>query len=370
MPAIVVCAACQTKLKVPEKDPPKALRCPKCKGIVPVAAAAAKKPRSAAAPKPAADEEQEVNEPADDEKEHEVNEAADEEHEVNEPADDEEEHEVNEAANDEESDEEEESDEAADEDSALAELGFAKVKDVFKQGELPDEARKAIEKSFVKNEKPVWAGRPSVKIIESKAWIGLVAGPIVILLGLGVCLGSGLSLLIPVDTVVMKIIFLLIGGLVGTVFTLAGVLAIIFRKRIGGNVAACYVVTNKRAYIYDGGHAVRAFTPKQLESMKVQGSANFPGAGDLIFGYDFMGDQGVLADKEDVDRFANTPGAGGGQSSTPVGFLNIEDVQIVKRMINEVLVEPAIDSADAKAKAKKKKQKEKEKARKNHKPFG
>src|SRR5437879_2738396 len=101
MPAIVVCAACQTKLKVPENSPAKALKCPKCKGIVPLAPA-----KKVAPPKPKDEDEFEVNEAVDEkEEEFEVNAAADEDEEleVNEAADEEEESEDDEETSDEES---------------------------------------------------------------------------------------------------------------------------------------------------------------------------------------------------------------------------------------------------------------------------
>ena len=143
MPAIVACAACQTKLKVPENSAAKALRCPKCKAVVPLAP-----------PQPPPKEE-----------EFEVNEEANEQ---------EEEFEVNEAAGEEADDDEPQS--AFDKNSPLAKLGFVNVKNPYKKASVPDDAKKAIEKLFIKNEKTLWAGRPSRQIIESKAWIGFVVG--------------------------------------------------------------------------------------------------------------------------------------------------------------------------------------------------
>jgi hypothetical protein len=334
MPAIVVCAACQTKLKVPENSATKALKCPKCKGIVPIAPPAPKPPP----PKP---EEEEL----------EVNEAVDEE---------EEEHEVNEAADEEAEDDGEE--EGDDEGSALVELGFGNDTDPFKKAKIADDTRKAIEKSFAKKEKAVWAGRPSAEIIESKAWIGIVVGGIAVLVGLSVCLGTGVGALVVGETL-GKVAMAGIGGIVGLVFIAVGALAIIFRKNIGGNVRACYVLTDKRAYVYDGSHHVRAFTPEQLTEMKTEESTKFSGAGDLIFAYDFMGDAGVQVSKEAAQKYGK---GGGGEHSTPVGFLAIEKLDLVKRMVNEILVEPHLDKIDAKRKKKKKKAKEK----RNYKPFG
>lgn len=146
MSAIVVCAACQTKLKVPENTTAKALRCPKCKGAVPLAAP--KKPSSppeAAKPKP-----KPPSPPP------------------------EEEFEVNEAADHDEDDESEADEETeAAKDSALAKLGFLDVEDVFEEGGVPDDAREAIEKSFIKKEKASGQGAPtrrSSRAAPGSAW--------------------------------------------------------------------------------------------------------------------------------------------------------------------------------------------------------
>ena len=241
MPAIIACAACQTKLKVPENLTAKALRCPKCKGIVPLAPAKAELP-SEPKQQPAQDKPEE---------EFEVNEAVDEK---------EEEFEVNEAADDEgennEGDEEEKSN--TDEDPPLAELGFAQGKDPFKIANLPEPARQAIRKAFLKNEKALWAGRPLKELIESKAWLGFVVGGITLVVALFICLITGLVGLTSNDAAV-KIVVPIIGFVVAVIFCGVGLLAVIFRKRMGGNVAACYVVSNKRAYIYDGSSAVPRF---------------------------------------------------------------------------------------------------------------
>jgi hypothetical protein len=346
MPAIITCAACQTKLKVPENSAAKALRCPKCKGTVPIPAAT---PRPA--PTPPEEEEFEVNEAVDEKEE---------EFEVNEAANEEEELEVNEAA-----DEEEESadEEGGDDDHSelLTTLGFAKGKDPFKVAQVPDDARKAIEKSFVKKEHALWIGRPESKIIESKAWLGFVVGGFAMVVGVSVCLGTTAGAIFGATETMMRVVLGGIGALFLVFFGGIGLLAIIFRKRIGGNVSAIYVLTNKRAYVYDGIHQVRAFTPHQLEEMKCVESAKFPGAGDLVFAYDFMGDAGVQVSKESAQKY----GTGQGQSN-PVGFLAIADVQAVRDAINGLLVEPNLDKAEAKAKAKKKKAKE----RSRYKPFG
>jgi hypothetical protein len=343
MPAIVVCATCQTKLKVPENTAAKALKCPKCKGVVPIAPPKKEPPKKA-------EDEFEVNEAVDEK---------DEEFEVNESAEDEEEHEVNEAADEE--DEEADDEEEADESSALVELGFGKGADPYKKAKIADDAKKAIEKSFAKKEAALWAGKPVAAIIESKAWIGFVVGGIAILVGLSVCLGTGVGAAVAAKDMGTGLLLVAIGVIFGGGFGGVGLLAIIFRKNIGGNVRACYVLTNKRAYVYDGSNRVRAFTPEQLTEMKTEESSKFPGAGDLIFAYDFMGDAGVQVNKEDAQRYGK---GGGGQHSTAVGFLAIENLDLVKRMVNEVLVEPHLDKIDAKRKAKKKK------AKKKFKPFG
>jgi len=301
MPTIVACTTCETKLKVPENSTAKALRCPKCKGVVPIAAP----------PKPPP--------PVVEEEEFEVNEAVEEQ---------DEEFEVNEAVDD----------ESEDEDSPLAELGFARVKDVYEKGNVPKEARDAIEKTFVKKEAALWAGRPNKKLCESSAWIGLVAGPIAILVGLGI---FTLMLFMPVQgNLGLKLGLIAVGAIFFLAFGGVGVLAIVFRKRIGGDANDCYVVTNQRAYIFVAhGKSVRAFSPKQLENMVCHTSSKLDGAGDLVFGYDLHG-QGLLLDQSRASE----------KGTTAVGFLNIEDVQLVRQMMYDVLIDPQLDKAKKKRK--------------------
>jgi hypothetical protein len=167
-----------------------------------------------------------------------------------------------------------------------------------------------------------------------------------------VCLITG-GITVFVDKTVVRIAAPLIGLLFAVLFGGIGVAAIVFRKYVGGNVSACYVVSNKRAYICDGHSAVRAFTPVQLAKMKCEESAKFDGAGDLIFAYDFMGDQGVMVDREQVESVKNT-GVGAG-SSTPVGFLNIEKVQLVRRLMHDLLIDPGVKKAKKKTKTLRKK---------------
>jgi hypothetical protein len=345
MPAIVVCAACQTKLKVPDGSPAKALRCPKCKGIVPIASKAEEKKPDP--PKPKVEEEFEVNEAVDEsEEEFEVNEAVDEE-----------ESEVE--------DEEEKEDPAAE---VLAELGFGEGEDPFKIAEIPDEARKAFKKQFAKKEKVLWAGRPVAKIIESKAWIGLVVGGVGLLVGLSGCIIGSVVGAVVAEQIATRILAVAIGAVLLLGFGGVGLLAILFRKRIGGNVNACYVLTNKRAYIGDGasgGGTVRAFTAQQLGKMSAVESTKFAGAGDLIFGYEIMG-QGVAADKDRLERLAST-GHDVKSQATPFGFLSIEKVSLVKQLVNEVLIAPLLDEIDAKKK--RKREKERQRTRPSR-PFG
>ncbi len=169
--------------------------------------------------------------------------------------------------------------------------------------------------------------------------------------GSTVCLITG-AIAIFVDNTTTKVAAPILGGLFGVFFLGIGGAAVVFRKHVGGNVAACYVVSNKRAYIYDG-RAVRAFAPLQLTRVKCEESVKFAGAGDLIFAYDFMGNPGVQLDREQADAADKHAGASG--SSTPVGFLNINQVQLVRQVLHDFLIEPGLKKAKQKSKKKRRK---------------
>ena len=344
MPVIVACGGCEAKLKVPENSAAKALRCPKCKGLVPLAKAASeavavgKPPAPAKAPPPPPKEEEfEVNEAVDEpEDEFEVNEAADEEDSDSEGTD--------------EDDGEDEADEDEyDEESAIVQLGFAKVKDVYKEGNVPKDARDAIEKTFVKNERALWTGRPNVALCHRKAWLGWLVGIIALLVAF--VLGGGLLALLPkMEDMAGTLIVIGFAAVGFLMFCTVGTLAIVFRKSLGGNVNACYIVTNKRVYIHDiSSRATRAFTAEQVKDLRCIPSDSLAEAGDLVFAYEMHGQEGVLLDEHERNKH-------GGEA---IGFLNIEDVQLVRRLMFELMIEPELDRAKKKRRNAKKNKKEK-----------
>ena len=321
--------------------------CPKCKGIVPVALAQANpdaapktaEPKPTPLPEPKQEEELEVNEAVDEQEEElEVNEAADEDEEVTEAAD-------------------EEAEDEDDENSTLVELGFTKGKDPFKLGELPEPARKAVQKAFVKYEKVLWAGRPSKELIESKAWLGFVAGGICLAVALAICLITG-GIAAFVDSSVARI--------VGSAYRPRLWLGLCRHGRSRRSSSArrwgatSPPVTSSASTVsvslMVALNIIRTFTPPALApKMKCVESDKFEGAGDLIFAYDFMGDQGVQVDQEQIEAM-KSKGVG---SSTPVGFMNINQVQLVRAMMHDLLIDPGLKEAKKKTKILKKKMRRK-----------
>jgi hypothetical protein len=364
MPAVVGCPTCQTKLKVPDGTTAKALRCPKCKGIVPLAATAspaappAAKPATpkpaapvSAAPKPAVPKAAPKPPPQDDE-EFVVNDAVDEE---------EEEFVVDEAV-----DATPRKEPVFDEDSALAQLGFLNIDDPFAQAEVGKKHRKLIESKFVGKEKVYWVGRPSQRVIESQAGLNVIIGIVCIVVGLGI---ASLSFLIPsfppdvpVPSWLPKAILIPFGG----IFAALGLYMILRRKTAGGSVEVAYVVTNKHAYICDlAKDDVRIIAPAKIGDLEVKES-KIEDAGHLVLFYE-------------LDAYGTGTGGGvtfgtGGdayqQAQIPVGFMNIEQVQLVKTMVREVLVDALEDKAKAKKKKKEQEKKEKrEEKRKSRRPW-
>ncbi len=360
MSVVVGCPTCQTKLKVPDGTTAKAFRYPKCKGVVPLAApassaaaaAAAPAPKPVAAPKPATPKAA-PKPPPPDEEEFVVDDAVDEE---------EEEFVVDEAADDEKPRKEP----VFDEDSALAQLGFLNIDDPFAQAEVGKKHRKLIEGKFVKKEKVYWVGRPSQRVVESKAGVNTIVGVVCIVVGLGV---AALSLVIPgfppdapLPSWLPKAILIPFG----LVFVGVGVFLILRRKSMGGSLDLAYVVTSKHAYICDlKSEDVRIITPAKIDDLEVKES-KIEDAGDLVLFHE-------------LDAYG--AGAGGGvsfgtggdayqQAQIPVGFMNIEQVQLVKTMVREVLVDLLEDKAKAKKqKVKAKKEQERDEKRKSRRPW-
>ena len=208
-----------------------------------------------------------------------------------------------------------------------------------------------IEKKFVKKEKVYWVGRPSQRVIESKAGINVIIGIVCLVVGAAI---AGLSFLIPsfppdapVPSWLPKAILIPFGGC----FFALGIYMILRRKSVGGSTELAYVVTSKHAYICDlAKEDIRVIAPAKIGDLEVKES-KIEDAGDLILFYELDASGAGVQSGVSFGRGGNSSYE---RMKTPIGFLNLEQVHLVKQMVREVLV----DAIDDKKKAKKQKEQE------------
>jgi hypothetical protein len=120
----------------------------------------------------------------------------------------------------------------------------------------------------------------------------------------------------------------------GTVFVLA-------RTWIQRNAAAraVYVVTNRRAIVREHRRDIRAYDIAKLQSMRRKDSARLKGAGDLIFETEKIHVGGQAA----PPLTAPTRGPRVSTIQRERGFLMLENVKSVEKLIRETLVDRGID---------------------------
>jgi hypothetical protein len=214
----------------------------------------------------------------------------------------------------------------------------------FDELEIPPTFRAAVEKELTRDEKMLWVGRPSRNPeVHPRNKMAPAIGAGVIALALVIAVASVAT-----------------GGrsLIG--FGFAGVLTVIglvFMLPLVVNPAKgcryCFVVTNRRAMLvemtlWQRGGAVRSYLPQQLLGMERRDHASVPGAGDLIFEYEF-----VLPGK-DVNPHTGsflqqntTAGLSNSPQRVARGFVCLDQVREVEDLIRTALLlslEQALDA--------------------------
>lgn len=216
----------------------------------------------------------------------------------------------------------------------------------FEELGLPVDFQKAIEEELTRDEKLVWLGRPS----RTQA---VQPPPKTVLLVIGAIL-LGVALLLPLLIKGLSFIFPVALAMFGLFFLFAPNL---FK---GGNgYPACYVVTNRRAILFEKGFlglepgnitslksmlGVRnkSYHPHELVGMERRNNDQVPGAGDLVFEYIFSIGSNCTA----------FPGTTGTVQRTdvpqriPRGFFYLDQVAEVENLIRATLLtklEKALD---------------------------
>ena len=161
---------------------------------------------------------------------------------------------------------------------------------------------------LVPGESFVWAGHPAFRIIMFR-YLRKLVGTVAIILFIAMCagqfvLGAGISFLL-----------VLLGAPVCWWFADVHV------------VSHCYVVTNKRAFVFGGGQ-VENFSVFQLGDIRRRNYILFRGAGDLVFRTEkihYVSGQEVKTEEEEF------------------GFLCIDHVQAVDKLLRVTLTHRFVD---------------------------
>jgi hypothetical protein len=190
----------------------------------------------------------------------------------------------------------------------------------FEELGIPDNFRKSVENELTKDEKLVWLGRPSKNpaVYPPKTVLVIIGAALLVgavLAGIG-----GLPFIFPV-----------VIGLLGLLFVASPKL---FNP--ANTYAACYVVTNRRAMLFERsfrGARGKSYHPHDLLALERRGNDRVPGAGDLIFEYEFV-----------VGDVLNSPGTDNRLRRTDRpervarGFFYLDQVREVEDLIRTTLL--------------------------------
>jgi hypothetical protein len=199
---------------------------------------------------------------------------------------------------------------------------------------VPENIQERIEQELTKGEKLYWVGMPSRRIVLIRSMWGPIVGAFILLVCGGVALmffvqsrnmpgGGGIGLM-----------GALMPGCFGLLF--AGGLGLTPFYALWKAKRTCYALTSRRAIVWQAGWfghvTMENYNPARLANMWRRDMWFFgKGGGDLVF--------------RSVTVITVTSGRHGGvsQSTTYYGFLAIENVKQVERLVREVLVDKVID---------------------------
>jgi phage FluMu protein Com len=213
--------------------------------------------------------------------------------------------------------------------------------DPFANTDIPEDYRNAVREELGRNERILWVGRSSEKIVKAKSWIAIPIGAVFIVVGVlisimgFVLVGGGMA------------IGMLIGGIF---FAAVGTLALFAPKFIHLSLPkrAVYVVTTRHCIVYDpirslgARNTVYKYNALQLQSMKKEGSWFDKQGGSLVMGKEIE----VMGGGTGGGGRFSRGGAGGMGSTTheiKIGFIDVADVTEVEKVVREALLDRMSD---------------------------
>jgi hypothetical protein len=204
--------------------------------------------------------------------------------------------------------------------------------DPFEETDVPSDIQQDIRAELTKGEKIVWVGRPSMALMMANANIARVIGAVLLVIGVGLLGGFALAAAGP--TAIGMGVF---GGVMlvfGSVFVFLPTLT-----KMNAASRSVYVVTNRRALVREHKRQVRSYTIAQLKNMQRKDSSRLKGAGDLVFETERVDRSGP----NPLPMTAPTRGPRATTLKVDRGFLMLENVKKVEKLIRETLIDPGLD---------------------------
>lgn len=200
--------------------------------------------------------------------------------------------------------------------------------DPFDGQDVTDRLEQKVRGELSEGEKIVWVGRPSLRLMKGPGAPDLIFGSVFVLCGF-LAFGGALRLLLDRNTPPC-LMFVGAAGCVlfGGFLVVLGALVLLFpwRCHLFPRRRPIYVLTDRGALVV---HCfiwkVRRYRPSDLARRKLRKSEGFEGAGDLVFEFD----------RE--TRYENGPGGPARIVKSPRGFLHLENVRGVERIVRATL---------------------------------
>lgn len=204
----------------------------------------------------------------------------------------------------------------------------------FAELEIRPELQQALEADLTAGETVLWRGRRSRNpdLYDQNPILLVVVAGVCFVIAVGVWLvwysiPKGPGTLGQVAGVVVALVFSVVSASIGVLF-LRG------ESELAGPARECYVLTNRRAILGSlglfGRSTLRSFTPTQLLGLERQESLRVPGTGDLIFGYEISLIGQTVADSK---------GIGDNLAKEPYGFLAIDHLRAVEKLVRQTLLD-------------------------------
>jgi hypothetical protein len=216
----------------------------------------------------------------------------------------------------------------------------------FEELEIPAPFRAAVENELTADEQIVWLGRPSRNRLVHPPRTAFAVGGIA-LIGLGVLMLAWAILSHGAGP--FPFVFAVFLGLFGGIF--------LFASRVDPTRTcnACYVVTNRRALVFqvsllERAPRARSYLPHQLLGLERKNHPEVAGAGDLIFEYTFALPGNSFDPQTGTMHQGLRVGWSNKAQRVPRGFFLLDQVREVENLIRGTLLgelEKTLDEREA-----------------------